>query len=289
MIQILSFDIPTPLEYFAALVAEDAGLNLLEAATAIAQDEHPELDIQTVLADVDALARRLGGRLAADASASQKLHVLTRFFYQELGFAGNLNNFYEPANSYVHRVLAMRRGIPISLAVVFMELAAQLGLRAQGVAFPGHFLVKLRLASGEVVLDPFTGQSLSREQLDESLQSFRAGTGLPDDTELPIELFLQAATPRQIIARMLRNLKEIHRAAQDWPLLLAVQQRLVVLLPGDATERRDRGLVLEALGHWPAAAIDLAHYLQHQLDAPDAPVLRERLEALRERGQSPLH
>lgn len=289
MIQALSLDIPTPLVYFASLVAEDAGFNLLEAAVAIAQDEHPDLDIQTVLADVDLLARRLGERLPADASASHKLRVLTRFFYQELGFAGNLNNFYEPSNSYVHRVLATRRGIPISLAVIFMELATQLGLRAQGVAFPGHFLVKLRLASGEVVLDPFTGRSLSREQLDEFLQGFRAGSGLPDDTELPIELFLQAAAPRQIIARMLRNLKEIHRSAQDWPLLLAVQQRLVLLLPEDATERRDRGLVLEALGHWSAAAADLAHYLQHQVDAQDAPLLRERLQALRERGDPPLH
>ena len=289
MSQTLSFGIPTPLEYFAALVAEDAGFNLLEAAAAIAQDEYPDLDIQTVLADVDALARRLGGRLAADASASQKLHMLNLFFYQELGFAGNLNNFYDPGNSYVHRVLVLRRGIPISLAVLFIELATQLGLRAQGVAFPGHFLVKLGLAAGEVVLDPFTGQSLSREQLDEFLQSFRAGTGLPDDTELPIELFLQAAAPRQIIARMLRNLKEIHRASKNWALLLAVQQRLVLLLPGDATERRDRGLVLEALGHWPAAAADLAYYLQQQVDALDAPQLRARLEALRARGEPPLH
>ncbi len=289
MIQTLSLDTPTPLAYFASLVAEDSGFNLLEAAVAIAQDEHPGMDIETVLEDVDVLARRLGERLPADASASHKLRVLTRFFYQELGFAGNLNNFYEPGNSYVHRVLATRRGIPISLAVVFMELATQLGLRAQGVAFPGHFLIKLSLASGEVVLDPFTGQSLSREQLDEFLQSFRSGTGLPDDAELPVELFLQAAPPRQIIARMLRNLKEIHRAAQDWPLLLAVQQRLVLLLPGDATERRDRGLVLEALGHWPAAAADLAYYLQHQVDAPDGPLLRERLHALRERGEPPLH
>ena len=285
----LRFDIPTPLEYFASLVAEDTGFNLLEAAAAIAQDEHPELDIQAVLADVDVLARRLGERLPADASASHKLHVLTHFFHQELGFAGNLNNFYESSNSYVHWVLVTRRGIPITLAVLFMELAMQLGLRAQGVAFPGHFLVKLRLASGEVVLDPLTGQSLSRERLDEFLQSFRAGTGLPDDAELPVELFLQAASPRQIIARMLRNLKEIHRAAQDWPLLLAVQQRLVLLLPGDATERRDRGLVLEALGRWSAAAADLVHYLQHQVDAQDAPLLRERLNALRERGEPPLH
>ena len=284
----LSLSVPTPLEYFASLVAEDTGLNLLEAATAIAQDEFPNLDVQSVLAEVDGLARRLGERLPADASASHKLGVLTRFFHKELGFGGNLNNYYERGNSYVHQVLQTRRGIPITLAVIFLELATQLGLRAQGVAFPGHFLVKLRVAAGEVVLDPFTGQALSRERLDEFLQGFRTGTGLPDDAELPVELFLQAAAPRQILARMLRNLKEIHRAAEDWPRLLDVQQRLVLLLPGDAAERRDRGLVLEALGHWPAAVADLAHYLQHQANAEDAAQLRERLTRLRERGEPPL-
>ena len=280
---------PTPLEYFATLVGDDAGLNLLEAAAAIAQDEFPALDVQAVLAEVDSLAERLRQRLPADASAGHKLRSLTRYFHQELGFAGNINNYYERGNSYIHHVLATRRGIPISLAVIFLELATQLGLRAQGVSFPGHFLVKLRLAEGEVVMDPFTGHSLSRERLDEFLQTFRQSGGLPDDAELPIELFLQAAPPRQILARMLRNLKEIHRAAEDWPRLLAVQQRLVLLLPQDASERRDRGLVLEALGHWPAAAADLAHYLEQDALAPDAQNLRQRLAQLRRRGEPPLH
>lgn len=280
---------PTPLEYFASLVADDASLNLLEAAAAIAQDEQPLLDVQAVLAEVDTLAQRLRQRLPADASAAHKLRVLTRYFHQELGFAGNVNDYYERGNSFVHQVLATRRGIPISLAVIFLELASQLGLRAQGVAFPGHFLIKLRIGAGEVVLDPFTGQSLSRARLDEFLHSYRHSAGLPDDAELPIELFLQAAPPRQILARMLRNLKEIHRAAEDWPRLLAVQQRLVVLLPQDAGERRDRGLTLEALGHWPAAADDLAHYLKQAPQALDAPELGRRLDALRQRGGPALH
>ena len=284
----LSLSVPTPLEYFASLVAEDASLNLLEAAASIAQDEFPGLDVQSVLAEVDALARRLGERLPADASASHKLGALTRFFHKELGFGGNLNNYYERGNSYVHQVLQTRRGIPITLAVIFLELATHLGLRAQGVAFPGHFLVKLRVGPSEVVLDPFTGQALSRDRLDEFLQGLRAGTGLPDDAELPVELFLQAAAPRQILARMLRNLKEIHRAAEDWPRLLAVQQRLVLLLPGEPAERRDRGLVLEALGHWSAAVADLAHYLQQRANAEDAALLRERLTRLRDRGEPPL-
>lgn len=285
----LRLSAPTPLEYFATLVADDASLNLLEAAISIAQDEVPGLDAQAVLAEVDTLAARLRQRLPADASPAHRLRLLTRYFHAELGFAGNVNNYYERGNSYIHQVLETRRGIPISLAVIFIELAAQIGLRVQGIAFPGHFLVKLRIDAHEVVIDPFTGQSLSRGRLDEFLQAYRQGSGLPDDVELPIELFLQAAAPRQILARMLRNLKEIHRVADDLPRLLAVQQRLVLLLPDEAAERRDRGLVLEALGHWPMAATDLAHYLEREPQAADAEALRQRLQSLRERGDPPLH
>ncbi len=285
----LRLHLPTPLEYFASLVAEDAGLNLLEAAASIAQDEAPTLDVQAVLAEVDEWAQRLRQRLPADASARHKLQVLLHFFYRELGFAGNLNNYYERSNSFVHHVLATRRGIPISVAVVFLELAAQLGLRAHGVSFPGHFLLKLGMGNGELVLDPLTGESMSRNKLDEFLQSFRNGAGLLGDVDLPVDFFLQAATPREVLARMLRNLKEIHLAAQDWPRLLAVQQRLVVLLPRDAGERRDRGLVLESLQHWPAAAEDLAFYLQQAPQASDARVIEQRLHRLRQRGVPPLH
>ena len=280
---------PTPLEYFGNLVAEDAGLNLLEAAASIAQDEFPALDVQAVLAEVDGLAQRLRDRLPPDATARHKLQMLTRYFHQELGFAGNVNNYYESGNSFVHHVLATRRGIPISLAVIFIEIAGQLGLRAQGLAFPGHFLIKLQMGNGELVLDPFTCESVSRNRLDEFLQSFRQSSGLVGEVDLPVDLFLQPASSREILARMLRNLKEIYRANEDWPRLLAVQERLVLLLPDAPLERRDRGLVLEALGHWRAAAEDLSAYLSQQPQAPDQQGLSQRLEALRQKGQPPLH
>lgn len=279
---------PTPLEHFATLVAQDAGLNLFEAAVSLAQDEHPQLDVQAVLAEVDALARRLRERLAPETPPAERLRQLTRFFHGELGFAGNLNNYYATDNSFVHRVLQTRRGIPITLAVLLLELGEQAGLRMAGVAFPGHFLVKCRVGLGEVVLDPFTGEALSPSRLDERLAVYRQGSGLPDDMELPLEFFLRAATPRQILARMLRNLKEVHRAARDWPRLLAVQQRLVVLLPGDAAERRDRGLVLDALGAHAVAADDLAFYLAQCGDAADAPALQARLAELLEQRPPPL-
>ncbi|MEL4177885.1 SirB1 family protein [Roseateles sp. PN1] len=291
----LRLDAPSPLDYFRSLVAEDAGLNLLEAAASIAQDDEPGLDVQAVLAEVDELARRLRERLPPDASARHKLQLLCLYFHQELGFAGNVNNYYECGNSYIHQVLASRRGIPISLAVIFIEVAVQLGLRAQGLAFPGHFLVKVLLGNGEVVLDPFTGNTLSRNKLDEFLQTFRQAAGMEGEVDLPVELFMQAATPREILARMLRNLKEIHRAAEDWPRMLAVQQRLVVLLPDVAAERRDRGLALEALGHWQAAALDLQDYLQQEPQAQDRVAMARRLQNLQRlqaggaRGAPPLH
>jgi len=246
--------------------------------------------VQAVLAEVDALARRLHQRLAADAAPSHRLRLLNRYFHEELGFAGNVNDYYARGNSYVHQVLATRRGIPIALAVIYLELAAQVGLQAHGVAFPGHFLIKLHLPQGEVVLDPFTCQSLSREALEEALLPYREQREQQEGrAALPLAHFLQAATPRQVLARMLRNLKEIHRSAGDWQRLLAVQQRLLLLLPGEAREWRDRGLVLEELGHWQGAASDLERYLRLHPAAPDGADMLERLRQLRQRGGPPLH
>jgi len=279
----LQFEAPSALDFFAALVADDESLSLVEAAASIAQDEFPRMDTQAVLAEIDTLAERLRRRIPADAVPVQRLRWLNRFFFQELGFAGNVNNYYDPANSYLNRVLSTRRGIPITLAVLYIELATQIGLTARGVAFPGHFLIKLRMPQGEVVIDPFTGQSLSREELDELLMPYKRNRGLLGDFDAPLGLFLQAAPARDVVARMLRNLKEIHRSGEDWIRLLAVQERLVVLLPHAWEERRDRGLTYAELGQEAAAARDLADYLEHAGEAPDRAAITARLAELRRR------
>jgi regulator of sirC expression with transglutaminase-like and TPR domain len=280
---------PTALEYFASLVADDASLSVIEAATAIAHDDYPALDCQAVLGEIDALAARLKARIAADAAPLQRLRLLNRFFFQELGFAGNVNDYYDAKNSYLHCVLQTRRGIPITLAALYAEIAGQAGLHASGVSFPGHFLVKLRMPQGEVVIDPFTGQSMSREALEALLVPYRRRQSLPGSSSLPLALFLQPATPREIIARMLRNLKEIHRSADDWVRLHAVLQRLVILLPEAWEERRDRGLAAAQLGAVKSAVADLSTYLEHVPHAGDRSAIHERLLELGPGDPSRLH
>ena len=280
---------PTALGYFAALVAEDTGLPLFEAAVTIAQDEHPGLDLQAVQADVDALAARLKRRLPVDAAPLQRLRALNQYFFGELGFAGNVNHYHDRRNSHLHEVLATRRGIPITLALLFAEIAGQIGLTARGVSFPGHFLLKLSMPQGEVVIDPFNGRSLSRDELDERLQPYRQRPGLEGEFEAPLGLFLQAAPARDVLARMLRNLKEIHRSGADWVRLLAVQERLVVLLPASAEEQRDRGLTWAELGRTVEAVRDLDAYLARCPDADDAPALAARARQLRRSGSPRWH
>jgi regulator of sirC expression with transglutaminase-like and TPR domain len=283
----LLFERPTPLDYFTALVADDRHFSQIEAAAAVAQVADTQFDVQGVLAEIDTLAARLKQRIAADAAALQRLRYLNRYFFQELGFAGNVNDYYAPENSYLHRVLQTRRGIPITLALIYIEIAQQIGLEARGVSFPGHFLIKLKMPQGEVVIDPFTGRSLSRDDLDERIAPYRRRHGLIGDAEVPLGLFLQTATPRAVVARMLRNLKEIHRGAEDWGRLLPVMDRLVILLPDDWEERRDRGLVRAELGDGDGAVDDLAIYLDHNAHADDARAIGARLAELR--GAAPLH
>ena len=231
---------------------------------------------------MDQLQARLKRRVPADASALQKLRLLGQFFFRDLGFGGNVNDYYDPDNSYLNAILKTRRGIPISLAVLWLELAQGLGLNARGVAFPGHFMVKVNLPKGQVVIDPFTGQSLSREELSELLEPFRKQRGLDESLDAPLGLYLQSAPPRDIISRMLRNLKEIHKTQEDWQRLIAVTNRLIVLHPDAWAEYRDRGLALAVQGQAALAVPDLEKYLAHAEDAPDLDVVALRVANLRQ-------
>lgn len=277
----LDLTAPTPLQYFAALVASDAHFPLLEAVISLAQDEYPDTDVQQVLGQVDQLQARLKRRLPQDAAALQKLRTLNQYFFNDLGFAGNVNHYYDPDNSFIPVLLRTRRGIPVSLAVLWMELAQSIGLASDGLNFPGHFLVKINLPMGQVVIDPCTGQSLSREELIERLTPYQRMSLVQEDMQVPLAMYLQAMPERQIVARMLRNLKDIYTEQEDWSRLLATQQRLIILLPDDWQEYRDRGLAYAESGDTQRAVADLQTYLDHERGALDADAIAERMSQLR--------
>lgn len=257
------------LERFRDAVApQRVRIDLAEAALLCAQDAYPDLDIQSTLSDLDRLATTLQKRLPADFSTTHRLIALNNYLYKELGFTPNERDYYDPRNSFLNDVLARKTGIPITLSILYLEIGNRLGLKLKGVSFPGHFLVKVRVSGGELVLDPYAGgKSLSEEELRERLGQF---AGEQAAKSLPLEDFLEAASPRQILARLLRNLKVIYMEANDLERALAVMQRLVILLPDVPEERRDRGLAYARLECPRAAAEDLGHYAAQRPHADDA-------------------
>ena len=266
------------LERFSALLCQE-DFGLAEACLLIAQDAYPDLDVAHYLARIDALAATVRSRVAGDAFAQQKVVALNRHLFTELGFSGNARDYYDPRNSYLNEVLDRRTGIPITLSVLYMEIGRRLGLRLQGVSFPGHFLVKLRVSGGQLVLDPFCG---GEAQSEADLRA-RLAQVLPqrEAQTLPLAQFLQAASSRQILARLLRNLKGIYLQSEEAQNMLEVMQRMVMVAPHAAEEVRDRGLAYYRMDCFRAALADLQDYLERRPDAPDAAEIRDKAAALR--------
>ncbi len=276
---------PSALNYFAALVSSDEHFPLLEAAASIALIDEPELDVELVLEEVERMVDRVRSRMISSADDLTRLAVLNHVFYKDMGFGLNANDYYAPRNSFVNEVLRTRRGIPVSLSVIWLEMAQELGLRAHGIAFPGHFLVKVALDSGLVVLDPATGESLGIDHLSERLEPFRDQEDQLlkpdlDEGETPLGLYLQSCPPRDVLTRMLRNLKEIYQTQQDWAACLAVLDRILVLWPESWAERRDRGLVHAELGNAGQALSDLQAYLDAEPLAADQGALQARIKEI---------
>jgi len=258
----------------------DSRIDLAQACLMIAEDAYPGLDIERYLGELERMAFRLRGQLAQGCSAEERVVGLNRFLFDELGFCGNTEEYYDPRNSYLNEVIDRRVGIPISLAVIYMELGRRVGLPLDGVSFPGHFLVRLRLRGGTLVLDPFCGGAPQSEDELRSrlLRVIPSGaTGGVPPAELPLEQFLEPASKRQILARMLRNLKGIYRDADQPERMLQVLNRILVVTPEANAELRDRGLVYQRLECHRAALKDLSDYVEREPDAPDFYEVRARL------------
>ena len=257
---------------------------LLEQLAAIERDADPAVDPARAVATIRAWGVKLHERLAVDVSPAHRLRMLHHFFFVELGFVGDVATYDSSDNSYLRRVVERRTGIPISLSVVYLEIAAAIGLKADGVSFPGHFLVKVAMPEGALLIDVFDrGALLSEPQLRRRLHAALAG-----QPARPLQHYLRAASQNDILVRWLTNLKAIHLARSDWPQLLAVARRLVVARPQAADELLVRALAYERLGCPRAAADDLALCLQLAPDSADQGAMRERLQRLH-RAASALH
>ena len=272
------------LEAFAqALAHEDARIDLARACLMIAQDAYPRLEVERYLGEIERMALRLRARLPAACGAEESIVALNEFLFEDLGFWGNTDDYYDPRNSYLNEVIDRKTGIPISLSILYMEIGRRIGLTLEGVSFPGHFLVRLRLRGGTLVLDPFAGGAPQSEvELRERLQRVVPPevTGNLPLAELSLEQFLEPASTRQILSRVLRNLKAIYRETDNPERGLQVLNRMLLVSPDAHAELRDRGYLYQRLECWRPALQDLAAYLERDPDAPDADDVRVRLMEL---------
>ncbi len=257
---------------------DDDGLPLLGTALLIARDEYPGLDVGRYDALLQAHADGMRGEIDAIEALPLKMQAINRHLFDELGYAGNHDEYYDPRNSYLNEVFERRLGNPISLAMVQMEVARRLGLPLDGVSFPGHFLVRLPVGDGVLVMDPFNrGRPLDEDELRQRARPHLGGE-MPDDEAL--FQILHPASHRAMLTRMLRNLHGVYCDRDDWERAVRCADRILRLSPDSAEALRDRGLGYFKLGHRHGARADLGRYLQLHPQAPDAGSLRERLVEL---------
>ncbi len=254
-------------------------LNLAEAALLIAMDEYPGLDVDAYLRQLDELATGVQQRLPAQAGLEDTLVALNQFLFVDQGFSGDTENYDDPRNSFLNEVLDRKRGIPITLSIIYMEVGRRLGLPLKGVSFPGHFLVKFSTREGEVVLDPFSGGSLmSKEDLEQMLEETY---GASDSTSAPLERLLIAAGKKEILVRMLRNLKGAYLRRERYEKALTVIDRILLIQPDQPDEIRDRGRIYEHLECFRAALEDYQSYLRMRPAGGDAPDAHRRVAELK--------
>jgi regulator of sirC expression with transglutaminase-like and TPR domain len=255
--------------------ALDADIDLARAALAVARVEYPELDEAHELSRLDALAERAGGAGGADPADS--LERLRRFLFEEEGFRGNADEYYDPRNSCLNDVLDRKLGIPITLSVLTMEVGRRIGLEIAGVGLPGHFIVSAAVGDRAVLLDPFHGGMVLTPTSAADVAS--RAVGRPVKLE---EAHWTPCTRRQIIVRMLRNLKTIYARRADWDRALATVDRLLLVDPDTPLHLRDRGTVLVRAGRLWEGAAEWEAYLQRFPNAQDADSFRQELRRIRQ-------
>jgi len=266
-----------PLRAFRdAVGGAEPELDLARGALEVARVEHPDLSTARERERLDALARRSGAGFVGDSVKA--LHRLREFLFEEEGFSGNGNDYYDPRNSCLNDVLDRKLGIPITLSVLMMEVGRRVGLHILGVGLPGHFVVRANVGPDPVLLDPFDGGAVLTPERAAEVVARALGRRAP-----LTEQHLAPVTKRQILTRMLMNLKSIYAQRHEWEKALSVYDRLLILDSSAAAHFRDRGAVLVRLGQLQKGASDWERYLTRCPKAEDTDTVRQRLRQVRQR------
>jgi regulator of sirC expression with transglutaminase-like and TPR domain len=258
-----------------AISHPDEDIDLAKAALLLATQQYPDLDTEHYLARLDEIAKAVEQRGVRLAIPIQIISSLNKVMFLDLGFRGNAENYYDPRNSYLNDVLERRLGIPITLSVVYMEVARRIGFKLHGVALPGHFIVKYCAGSAEVFIDPFNAGKIMDEQGCVDLLARMSGARVQCRPE-----YLVAATNKQILTRMLANLVKTYVDRSDHGRALAAVEWILLMDPDSPAYVRDRGLLLGSMGRPNSALKELERYLELVPDAPDAENIRDQIKRI---------
>jgi regulator of sirC expression with transglutaminase-like and TPR domain len=261
--------------FYQAIHQPDEQIDLAKAALYFAQEEYPNLEPEAYLQTLDRMAADVRGQLPETRYPLKVIQTLNHYLFQDSGFSGNTADYYDPRNSYLNQVIERRMGIPITLSLVYLEVARRIEFPMIGVGMPGHFLIRPVGDDLNVFVDPFhQGEILFPEDCHERLNRLYGQ---------PVEFqpeFLEPVSKRQFLARMLTNLKVIYLNQGEWSKALATIERILLLFPDAPLEQRDRGLLYYQLGRWTEATQDLENYLENAPSADDAAVVRQLLKRM---------
>lgn len=267
-------------EAFTALVRaeiDDDRIDLLRASLIIARTEYPDLDIRNYVTRVEALASKVRGQVSPDTSVVEMVKTLNRVMFHEMGFRGNRDDYYDPRNSFLNDVLERRLGIPITLSVLYMEVARRIGLPLVGVGMPGHFLLKVYDVEGrQILIDPFnSGSMLNAADCEQRMKEIYAG-----EMRFKPE-YLLPVSRRQILTRMLNNLRHIYMSVRQFKKTLAIVDLVLAIYPRSPEDVKQRAMLRFSTGQLAGALSDLDQYLKMNPEASDADEIRQTALGIR--------
>lgn len=270
-------------DLFKASVAGPIGLiSLARPALLVARTEYPGLDVEAYEERLHDLGARLEARIHPAADPRSQLEEAHRLLFDEYGFHGNEDEYSDPRNLYLNDVIDRRIGIPVTLAIVYVEVCRAAGIDARPVGLPGHVIVRVENTDGPVLVDPFhRGRELSEEECRQLVRSV-FGRQTPFR-----EHFLEPVTARQLIQRLLHNLKAGYLQRADEERAGRTIELLLAMFPWDLDELRDRGMLRERIGDLPAALEDLEQYVRYRAGARDIQTVSEAVRSLRRQTDTP--